>query len=93
MHSLIKSCAKGELGMCGCDTNIRSRDTRGKFVWGGCSHDIDYGQRFAKDFIDSKEDRMDPVGLMNIWNNGAGRKVCRWGRQMWQQVRCPLRLV
>ena len=77
MHALIKSCANGQLEMCGCNTNIRTRDTKGKFVWGGCSHDIDYGQRFARDFIDSKEDSHDPVGLMNIWNNGAGRKVRR----------------
>ena len=79
MHSVTRACAKGELEKCGCDNKVRRRHANtGDFQWGGCSDNIRYGARFSKDFLDSVEKKStkdNSVGSMNIWNNGAGRKV------------------
>ncbi|XP_013783194.2 protein Wnt-1-like [Limulus polyphemus] len=76
-YSITKACSTGALVDCGCDPHIRARDTKGRWEWGGCSDDIKHGSIFAKDFVDSGEDRDSPDGLMNIHNNRAGRKALR----------------
>jgi len=45
------------------------------FMWGGCSHDVKFGDKFSREFVDESEDRMSVDGLMNSWNNEAGRRV------------------
>ena len=76
MYAVTRACAKGELLKCGCDRRVRRRHaTDGTFEWGGCSDNIRYGSRFSKEFVDSNELNYKAEGLMNLWNNGAGRKV------------------
>lgn len=75
MYSVTRACAKGELDHCGCDVKARSRNTDGQFEWGGCSENVRYGSKFSKDFIDTTEADFTENGLMNRWNNEAGRKV------------------
>lgn len=75
MHAITKACAKGELQICECDQNIRSSDTGGEFMWGGCSHNIHFGDKFTRRFVDLNENKRLPDGLMNLWNNKAGRKT------------------
>ncbi|ESP05295.1 hypothetical protein LOTGIDRAFT_152125 [Lottia gigantea] len=77
MYSVTRACAKGDLDHCGCDTKVRRISTEGEFEWGGCSDNIRYGSKFSKDFVDSKEMRISEDGLMNVWNNGAGRKMVK----------------
>ena len=74
MYSVTRACAKGELESCGCDSKVRRQDP-GDFQWGGCSDNIRYGARFSKTFVDSPEKKQQDHGSMNLWNNGAGRKV------------------
>ena len=81
MYSVTRACAKGELEGCGCDDSVRQKDTKGEFEWGGCSENLRYGSKFAQEFVDSKE-QIDPeepkvaeLGMMNLWNNAAGRLV------------------
>ena len=76
MHSVTKACAKGELAICGCDQKIRRQQPSEDFIWGGCSHNIKFGDRFTTEFVDTRETNRDEGGLMNLWNNGAGRRVC-----------------
>ena len=79
MHAVTKACAKGDLHICSCDKRVRSQDTGDDFLWGGCSHNVKFGEKFAREFLDSKENSDVETGLMNLWNNGAGRKVGnRW---------------
>ncbi|XP_070175625.1 protein Wnt-4-like isoform X2 [Littorina saxatilis] len=78
MYAVTRACSKGELMNCGCDRRVRRRyKTDGTFEWGGCSDNIRYGARFAQEFVDSNERRIDAQGLMNLWNNGAGRKTAK----------------
>ncbi|GAB6022880.1 hypothetical protein CHUAL_006977 [Chamberlinius hualienensis] len=76
-YSITRACSKGEITECGCDEKVRSRPTKGKWEWGGCSEDIKFGAKFSKDFVDAKEDRDSMEGLMNLHNNEAGRRVIR----------------
>ena len=75
MHAITSSCARGEIGNCGCDSSVYDRDTKDRFQWGGCSHNPEFGAKFAREFVDTKELKSKPEGLMNLWNNEAGRKV------------------
>ena len=75
MSAVTKACATGELSICGCDQKIRRREPSEDFIWGGCSHNIKFGERFTSEFVDSKEISHNEGGLMNLWNNAAGRKV------------------
>ncbi|GLG97882.1 Protein Wnt-1 [Gryllus bimaculatus] len=41
--------------------------------WGGCSHNMDYGLKFSKMFLDSRERAGDMQARVNLHNNQAGR--------------------
>ncbi|KAK4885127.1 hypothetical protein RN001_001398 [Aquatica leii] len=74
--AITRACSKGELTDCSCDNKVRQR--KGRFwQWGGCSEDIHYGERFSREFLDSREDANTPNGLMNLHNNEAGRRNIR----------------
>lgn len=47
-----------------------------EWEWGGCSHHVKYAARFARTFVDARENVVrDARALMNLHNNGAGRRV------------------
>lgn len=53
---------------------MRQRKPR-NWQWGGCSEDIRYGEKFSREFLDVREDANTALGLMNLHNNEAGRRV------------------
>lgn len=78
VHSITRSCSKGELENCACDPRKvgRGRDRKSEFVWGGCSDNIRFGVKFNRMFVDAREKVIrDARALMNLHNNGAGRRV------------------
>ena len=51
--------------------------------WSGCSDNVDFGVTFSRTFVDAQDRRKsrkkpkNPVSLMNLHNNEAGRKVSK----------------
>lgn len=78
MHTVAKGCSTGTLQLCGCASRPtgRGKDEKGEFQWAGCSDDVRFATTFTRKFVDAPERRnRDPMALMNLHNNRAGRKV------------------
>ncbi|XP_053144463.1 protein Wnt-8a isoform X3 [Hemicordylus capensis] len=43
------------------------------WVWGGCSDNVEFGERISKHFVDALETGHDARAVMNLHNNEAGR--------------------
>ncbi|XP_060516591.1 protein Wnt-10a [Cylas formicarius] len=78
--SVAKACSAGSILNCGCDSkvykmrNLRSTATT-TWKWGGCSHNLRYGIKFSKLFLDSREQAEDIHSMVNLHNNQVGRMV------------------
>lgn len=83
VNAMSRACREGELSTCGCSRAARPKDLPRDWLWGGCGDNVDYGYRFAKEFVDARErERIHAKGsyesariLMNLHNNEAGRRV------------------
>ena len=64
----------GEIPGCGCDKRLGKEAKNEDFEWGGCSDDVSFGEKFSRDFVDSKEIKRTAESLMNLHNNEAGRQ-------------------
>ncbi|XP_076302994.1 protein Wnt-10b-like [Lasioglossum baleicum] len=88
-HSVARACSMGRLLSCGCDPSsykgkppAKARGTQWK--WGGCSHNLDYGMEFSRQFLDMRERVGDIQSTVNLHNNQAGRLAVASN----MQVRC-----
>ncbi|KAL5006171.1 hypothetical protein ScPMuIL_017329 [Solemya velum] len=71
-HQVAKACSLGKLKSCGCDMSKHGK-VQQKWEWGGCSHNVQYGEQFAHKFLDAKEKAKDIHAKINLHNNRAGR--------------------
>ena len=81
-HSVARACSMGRLLSCGCDPSSYKGKPPGKargtqWKWGGCSHNLDYGMEFSRQFLDTREIAGDIQSMVNLHNNQAGRLVSR----------------
>ncbi|MBN3318993.1 WNT5B protein, partial [Atractosteus spatula] len=82
VNAISRACREGELSTCGCSRAARPKDLPRDWLWGGCGDNVNYGYRFAKEFVDARErEKNYPKGseehartLMNLQNNEAGRQ-------------------
>lgn len=88
-HSVSRACSMGRLLSCGCDPSsyagkaakLVSQGGAGssggstQWKWGGCSHNLEYGMEFSKQFLDAREVAGDIQSTVNLHNNQAGRNV------------------
>lgn len=44
-------------------------------MWGGCSDNLDFGERMSKQYVDALETGQDSRAAVNLHNNEAGRLV------------------
>jgi len=83
VHSVSRGCRDGQLASCGCSGANRPQDLKSAWIWGGCGDNIEYGYKFAQNFIDIRERESNEVSgslesarqLMNLHNNEAGRRA------------------
>jgi len=83
VHSVSRGCRDGQLASCGCSNAKRPNDLKSEWIWGGCGDNMQYGYKFAQNFVDIREreakERPGTVKggrqLMNLHNNEAGRRA------------------
>ncbi|XP_018096669.1 protein Wnt-5a isoform X1 [Xenopus laevis] len=83
VNAVSRACREGELSTCGCSRAARPKDLPRDWLWGGCGDNLDYGYRFAKEFVDARErEKIYQKGsyessriMMNLHNNEAGRRA------------------
>ncbi|CAH1784942.1 unnamed protein product [Owenia fusiformis] len=83
VFSIARACREGELSNCGCSRKLRPKGLDRDYIWGGCGDNAEYGYRFAKGFIDARENEKNHPRhsrelsrmLMNLHNNEAGRRA------------------
>ncbi|MEE6479041.1 hypothetical protein FKM82_012107 [Ascaphus truei] len=73
MYTLTRNCSMGDFDNCGCDDSRNGRIGGRGWVWGGCSDNVEFGERISKLFVDGLETGQDARALMNLHNNEAGR--------------------
>ncbi|XP_013420012.1 protein Wnt-10a-like [Lingula anatina] len=79
---VAKACAMGKLVSCGCDSRIQGKinPTTKKWDWGGCSHNVNFGESFTEKFLDFKDIvHSDIRAQINLHNNRAGRLLVTRG--------------
>ena len=74
-HSIAKACSEGGIYTCSCGQNTTSMQLQEEWQWGGCSDNAQFGQKFARDFVDLSEKERDLRCAINLHNNEAGRLV------------------
>ncbi|KAL6088568.1 hypothetical protein STEG23_030562 [Scotinomys teguina] len=83
VNAISRACREGELTTCGCSRTARPKDLPRDWLWGGCGDNVEYGYRFAKEFVDAREREKNFAkgseeqgrALMNLQNNEAGRRL------------------
>lgn len=69
------------------------------WLWGGCSDNIDFGEKISKQYVDAQETGQDSRAAVNLHNNEAGRLVScfhttsKYPALHWQNVESLIRIL
>ncbi|KAG7283091.1 hypothetical protein CRUP_033037 [Coryphaenoides rupestris] len=77
MYTLTRNCSLGDLGNCGCDVSKNGKIGGRGWLWGGCSDNVDFGERISKLYVDAQEAGQDSRAAVNLHNNEAGRMAVK----------------
>lgn len=61
--------------------------------WSGCSDNVEFGQKVAKQFMDGRETGRDSTAIINLQNNRAGRVVGILFRLYWRYSARKVKLI
>lgn len=82
--SVARECSQGSLLNCGCDAKKYKNEEHkhpqlkaSNWKWSGCSHNIHYGIKFARMFLDRREKVQDIQSKVNLQNNKVGRLMVK----------------
>ncbi|XP_051514150.1 protein Wnt-8a-like [Myxocyprinus asiaticus] len=73
MYTLTRNCSLGHLHDCGCDSSRNGKIGGRGWLWGGCSDNMEFGERISKQYVDALETGQDSRAAVNLHNNEAGR--------------------
>lgn len=86
-HAVSKACGQGKLESCGCDPKSQRHhhysstgsgggdNVRADWRWSGCSHNMDFGFKFSRFLLDSKQKGQDIHSRIHLHNSHVGRTV------------------
>ncbi|KAF7199308.1 protein Wnt-8a-like [Nothobranchius furzeri] len=77
MYTLTRNCSLGDLENCGCDVSNNGKIGGRGWLWGGCSDNVDFGERISKQYVDAQETGQDSRAAVNLHNNAAGRQAVK----------------
>uniref|UniRef100_A0A8D2LHE1 Protein Wnt n=1 Tax=Varanus komodoensis TaxID=61221 RepID=A0A8D2LHE1_VARKO len=77
MYTLTRNCSMGDFENCGCDASRNGRAGGKGWIWGGCTDNVEFGERISKHFVDAMETGKDIRALINLHNNEAGRMAVK----------------
>ncbi|KAJ8254679.1 hypothetical protein GJAV_G00195970 [Gymnothorax javanicus] len=73
MFTLTRNCSLGDLDSCGCDQSRNGKIGGRGWLWGGCSDNVEFGEKISKSYMDALETGQDSRAAVNLHNNEAGR--------------------
>ncbi|XP_068724214.1 protein Wnt-8b-like [Montipora capricornis] len=74
-YEITHQCARKKIPGCGCGKTGKLPQDQSNWRWGGCSDNIKFGKKAAKQFIDKLEDGNDARAAFNLHNNEVGRNA------------------
>ncbi|KAF0308863.1 Protein Wnt-6 [Amphibalanus amphitrite] len=80
VHAITAGCSRGHMPDCACEvpTTVRSPTVHPDWTWGGCSDNVHYGYRKARQFMEALfRRRADVKTLVMLHNNDVGRLAVR----------------
>ncbi|KRT82380.1 hypothetical protein AMK59_4657, partial [Oryctes borbonicus] len=87
--AVAKACGQEKLLNCVCGKVTNRADPLSEetsWKWGGCSHNLRYGIKFSKMFLDIRETASDTHSIVNLHNNNVGRLAV--SRNMMRTCKC-----
>ena len=90
MYEITKSCARGDLSKCACqtsnhqslvspslDTVVKEKLNKVGHKWTGCSDNVLFGYKLSKKFVDSDEDQHSTKAIEKVVMNIHNNEVGR----------------